>query len=99
MFRDWLPDDGMGSSGVNGVEPMSTVFKGRAVTCRSAVSAGHGWVVDRVDTEVLAQQRPTALNGVEPQVNGIIEGDKVPVPLPAHFGVPEVRATRHDQVG
>jgi len=48
-------------------------------------------VMDRVDTEVVIQRRPTALNGVEAQVNVLVWGGSVTELLRAHFSIVEVR--------
>jgi hypothetical protein len=60
------------------------------VTCRNSVPAGRDLAPDRVDTEVVAQRRPTVLKGVEPQVGGVMEGDSVLGLLPDHFSIMEV---------
>ncbi|BCB83709.1 hypothetical protein Psuf_010220 [Phytohabitans suffuscus] len=46
------------------------------------VSAGQGLVPCRVDTEVVLQLPPTALNCVEPQVSDIETVTSLPQPLP-----------------
>jgi hypothetical protein len=72
----------------NGREQRPTVISGfdRAnADLPDQVAAGQGGVVHRYDTEVVAQRRPTALNGVESQVNGTVAGDNIPRKLPDHF--------------
>jgi hypothetical protein len=62
----------------NGVERLPTASNGRPATCGFRVPAGHRLGLDRVDTEVVAQRRPTALNCLEQQVNGLIRVTALP---------------------
>jgi hypothetical protein len=84
--------------GVNGAERSTTAVYCTRLTCRNAVSAGQPASPGKVDTEVVAQPRRTAVNGVEPQVGGVIEGDHLPCLFPEHFSVTEVRSESHDRI-
>src|SRR5690349_14397219 len=67
---------------LNGAERPPTGSAYQTLTCRNDISAGQPHRPDKVDTEVVAQRRPTALNSVEPQVNGVVEVTALPSPLP-----------------
>jgi hypothetical protein len=85
-------------TGVNGAEWPSLGAVYQTLTCRNGGSAGQPYCPGNVHTEVVAQRRPIALNGVEPQVRGAVEGDGVPCLLPEHFSVTEVRLSLDDRV-
>ncbi|BCB83717.1 hypothetical protein [Phytohabitans suffuscus] len=70
------------TTAINGIERLSTEFNRKALTSVFAVSAGQGHVCGNVDTEVVLQLPPTALNCVEPQVSDVETVTSLPRPLP-----------------
>jgi hypothetical protein len=47
------------------------------LTCQNGVLAGQRGYSGNFDTEAVAQRASTALNGIQPQVNGTVEGDNL----------------------
>ncbi|MEU0557442.1 hypothetical protein [Dactylosporangium sp. NPDC006015] len=88
----------MQPTGINGAERSATVACCTRLACRNAVSAGQPASPGKVDTEVVAEQRSTAFNGVKVQVGDVIEDDNLPCLFPEHFSVTEVRSESHDRV-
>jgi hypothetical protein len=70
------------ATATNGVQRDPTASNRKALTSVCAVSAGQGPIGGNVDTEVVLQLPPTALNGVKPQVSDVETVTSLPRPLP-----------------
>jgi hypothetical protein len=84
------------STGVNGVELSSTDVAYRTLTCQNGILAGQRRCLGNFDTEAVAQRASTALNGVEVQVNGVVEEAGFSTLEGERFSVTEVRAAQHE---
>ena len=70
------------ATATNDIKRHQTALKGKALTSVFADSAGQGPGRGNVDTEVVLQLPPTALNGTKPLVTAVVTVTSLPRPLP-----------------